>query len=52
MFIEKGIYWCVLQAVFLIEEGAMPEDVDEVIENFGMPIGPLKVADLSGKLAL
>ncbi|ELU09146.1 hypothetical protein CAPTEDRAFT_228818, partial [Capitella teleta] len=32
---------------FLIEEGCWPEDVDMVAENFGLPLGPFKVRDLS-----
>ncbi len=38
-----------LKAGFLVEEGALPEKVDQVIEDFGIPIGPFKVGDLSGK---
>ena len=33
----------------MLEEGALPQDVDRVLEDFGMPMGPLKVSDLSGK---
>ncbi|XP_076436045.1 peroxisomal bifunctional enzyme-like [Babylonia areolata] len=36
------------EAVLLLEEGALPQDVDRVLEDFGMPLGPLKVSDLSG----
>ena len=36
------------EAQFLIEEGATPEQVDRVLTNFGMAMGPLAVADLSG----
>jgi 3-hydroxyacyl-CoA dehydrogenase len=32
----------------LIEEGALPEQIDKVMVDFGYPIGPLAVADLSG----
>jgi 3-hydroxyacyl-CoA dehydrogenase len=32
----------------LIEEGALPEQVDKVMVDFGYPIGPFAVADLSG----
>jgi 3-hydroxyacyl-CoA dehydrogenase len=32
----------------LIEEGAMPWDVDRVITAFGMPMGPFQMADLAG----
>ncbi|OWF39442.1 peroxisomal bifunctional enzyme-like [Mizuhopecten yessoensis] len=33
---------------FLVEEGALPWEVDQVMEDFGMPMGPFKVRDLSG----
>lgn len=36
------------QAIFLVEEGASPQEVDRVNEDFGMPMGPFKVRDLSG----
>jgi len=38
----------VREATFLIEEGASPEQVDRVISEWGMPMGPLAVSDLSG----
>jgi 3-hydroxyacyl-CoA dehydrogenase len=36
------------QAEFLVEEGATPEQVDRVLTDFGMAMGPFAVADLSG----
>ena len=39
---------CYFQAGFLIEEGALPHEVDQVMEDFGLPLGPLKLTDLSG----
>jgi len=36
------------EADFLVEEGALPQDVDQVMEDFGMPLGPFKVKDLAG----
>ncbi len=32
----------------LVEEGAMPEQVDRVMYEFGYPMGPFAVADLAG----
>jgi 3-hydroxyacyl-CoA dehydrogenase len=32
----------------LIHEGASPYDVDRVIEDFGLPMGPFKIGDLAG----
>ena len=36
------------QAQNLVEEGATPEQVDRALTDFGMAMGPLAVADLSG----
>ena len=36
------------QAAFLLEEGALPQQVDEVIYDFGFPMGPFAVGDLAG----
>jgi 3-hydroxyacyl-CoA dehydrogenase len=36
------------QALQLIMGGAMPWDVDRVLEDFGMPMGPFAMADLAG----
>ena len=32
----------------LVEEGALPEQIDKVMVDFGYPLGPLAVSDLSG----
>jgi 3-hydroxyacyl-CoA dehydrogenase len=36
------------QAMQLIQDGAMPWDVDRVLESFGMPMGPFAMGDLAG----
>lgn len=36
------------QSVFLLEEGATPEQVDQSLEEFGFAMGIFKVGDLSG----
>ncbi|SLN57866.1 3-hydroxyacyl-CoA dehydrogenase NAD-binding domain-containing protein [Oceanibacterium hippocampi] len=36
------------EAEALVLEGAMPEDVDRVIFDFGFPMGPFAMADLAG----
>ena len=36
------------EAEFLLEDGATPEQVDRVAEEFGMPMGPLAMRDLIG----
>ncbi|XP_062438705.1 peroxisomal bifunctional enzyme [Rhea pennata] len=38
----------VQQAVFLLEEGSRPEDVDQALEDFGFKIGPFRMSDLAG----
>ena len=34
--------------IIMLEEGALPEQVDKVMVDFGYPIGPFATADLSG----
>jgi 3-hydroxyacyl-CoA dehydrogenase len=36
------------EANFLIEEGALPHEVDAVITGFGFPMGPFAMGDLAG----
>jgi 3-hydroxyacyl-CoA dehydrogenase len=36
------------QANFLLEEGALPQQVDKVIYDFGLPMGPFAMGDLAG----
>jgi 3-hydroxyacyl-CoA dehydrogenase len=36
------------QADFLLEEGALPAQVDRALTDFGMPMGPFQTADLVG----
>ena len=36
------------QADFLLEEGALPAQIDKVIYDFGLPMGPYQMADLAG----
>ncbi len=40
------------EAQFLVEEGAAPEQVDRVMEAFGMAMGPLAVGDLAGWMSV
>jgi 3-hydroxyacyl-CoA dehydrogenase len=35
-------------AEFMLEEGALPEQVDKVIYDFGFPMGPFVMSDLAG----
>jgi 3-hydroxyacyl-CoA dehydrogenase len=36
------------QALFLLEEGASPQQVDRAMEKFGMAMGPFRMSDLAG----
>jgi 3-hydroxyacyl-CoA dehydrogenase len=36
------------QALLLLEEGALPAQVDRALENFGMAMGPFRMSDLAG----
>jgi 3-hydroxyacyl-CoA dehydrogenase len=36
------------QAIAMLMEGAMPWDVDKVLYEFGMPMGPFAMSDLAG----
>jgi 3-hydroxyacyl-CoA dehydrogenase len=36
------------QAMFLLEEGASPSQVDQALERFGMAMGPFRMSDLAG----
>ncbi len=36
------------QAMFLLEEGAAPAQVDRALERFGMAMGPFRMSDLAG----
>ena len=45
---NRMLYAYTRQANFLIEEGALPQDVDRVIYDFGFPMGPFAMGDLAG----
>ncbi|XP_069331337.1 peroxisomal bifunctional enzyme [Eulemur rufifrons] len=36
------------QTYFLLEEGSKPEEIDQVLEEFGFKMGPFRVSDLTG----
>jgi 3-hydroxyacyl-CoA dehydrogenase len=36
------------QAMFLLDEGASPRQVDRALERFGMAMGPFRMSDLAG----
>jgi 3-hydroxyacyl-CoA dehydrogenase len=36
------------EAMYLVEEGALPRQVDAAIRDFGFPMGPFQMFDLSG----
>jgi 3-hydroxyacyl-CoA dehydrogenase len=37
------------QAYFLLEQGALPQQVDKALENWGMAMGPFRTMDLAGQ---
>ena len=45
---NRMLFDYVREATFLLEEGATPTQVDEAIRNFGFPMGPFAMSDLSG----
>src|SRR3990172_8279620 len=36
------------QSDFLLEDGALPHEVDQAVVEFGLPMGPYAMADLAG----
>jgi len=36
------------QAMFLLEEGALPQQVDAALEKWGMAMGPFRMSDMAG----
>jgi len=36
------------QCLFLVEEGALPQEVDRALEKWGMAMGPFRMSDLAG----
>jgi 3-hydroxyacyl-CoA dehydrogenase len=39
-------YW--RETMFMLEEGALPQQVDSALEKWGMAMGPFRVSDLAG----
>jgi 3-hydroxyacyl-CoA dehydrogenase len=37
-----------MEMIIMLEEGALPEQIDKVMVDFGYPIGPFATSDLSG----
>ena len=38
----------IFQTMFLVEDGALPHEVDQALEEFGMAMGSFRVRDISG----
>jgi 3-hydroxyacyl-CoA dehydrogenase len=38
----------IMQAGLLLDEGALPQQIDRAMENWGMAMGPFRVSDLAG----
>lgn len=48
-FIGNRIFSAYRQAAeFLLEDGALPQEIDAAIEQFGMAMGPFAISDLAG----
>jgi len=45
---NRMLYAYTRQANFLLEEGALPQQVDKAIYDFGLPMGPFAMGDLAG----
>jgi 3-hydroxyacyl-CoA dehydrogenase len=45
---NRMLFDYVREALFLLEEGATPMQVDNAIKGFGFPMGPFAMSDLSG----
>ncbi len=45
---NRMIHHYIREAGFLIEEGALPQEVDQAIEEFGFAMGPFRMSDLAG----
>jgi len=45
---NRMLFDYIREASFLVEEGATPWQVDKAIRNFGFPMGPFAMSDLSG----
>jgi 3-hydroxyacyl-CoA dehydrogenase len=45
---NRMIHQYARQAGFLLEEGALPQQVDRAMEAFGFAMGPFRMADLAG----
>ncbi len=45
---NRMLYAYTRQANFLLEEGALPHEVDKAIYDFGLPMGPFAMGDLAG----
>lgn len=45
---NRMLYAYTRQANVLIEEGCTPEQVDRAVHDFGMPMGPFQMSDLTG----
>jgi 3-hydroxyacyl-CoA dehydrogenase len=48
-FVGNRMYYAYTrQAHFCLEEGALPQQVDKAIQDFGFPMGPFATSDLAG----
>lgn len=46
--VNRALTPYLLEAMVMVDEGVKPEDIDAAAEAFGMPMGPIEVADQVG----
>lgn len=47
LILYVATFACV-KATFMVEEGGSPDEIDQIMEDFGFAMGAFKVQDLSG----
>lgn len=48
LLVNRALTPYLLEAVVMLEEGVPPESIDQAAEAFGMPVGPIELADQIG----
>jgi len=46
--VNRALMPYLLEAILMLEEGVKAETIDKAAENFGMPVGPIELADQVG----
>lgn len=48
LLVNRALTPYLLEAVLMLDEGIAPESIDQAAEAFGMPVGPIELADQIG----